>query len=350
MLYKEDFEKTKQRYIEYWNKENHDRPIIWVTAPREGYVPKAILTQDRLVDKWTDTEYVIRSSRENFARTYFGGEAFPILCPNLGPDIFGAILGCGLEFGEETSWAKHIIENWEDVKEFKFDPENKWWKKIKDMTIQITDDACGDYFVGITDLHPGADGIVSLRGPENLCYDLLDHPGEVKKVNFELLEVYKTVLDELYKLTIKNQEGSTNWMGIWHWGKWYVASSDFSCMISSDMFDEFILPELKEEINYLDASMYHLDGPGALKHLDKLLQMQNLDGIQWVYSAGKPTAAYWISTLKKIQAAGKLIQVDIVPEDLDILLAELKLERVMYKVNCSCEDEAKNLIKKSLHY
>jgi len=341
-----NFERIQQKYIEYWNKENHNRPIISVTAPKDGYIPNTILMPEKLSDRWTDTEYVIKSSREAFRGTYFGGEAFPLLNPNLGPDIFGAILGCDLEFGEDTSWSKHIIEDWEKVGAFRFDPNNKWWRKIKEMTTQIVDDAKGDYFVGITDIHPGADGIVSLRGPENLCFDLLDYPDEVKKANLELFEVFKVVVDELYKITTKNQKGSSNWMGIWHPQKWYVTSSDFTCMISKMMFDEFILDELKKEIDYLDASIYHLDGPDALKHLDKLLQIDELKGIQWVYGAGQPTAAYWIDVLKKIQNAGKLIQVDIVPEDLDVLLEELKPEGVMYKVRCKTEDEAKNLIKK----
>ena len=98
-------------------------------------------------------------------------------------------------------------------------------------------------------------------------------------------------------------------------------------MISPDMFKEFILPELMEEIEWLDGkTIFHLDGPGALKHLDMLLEIPKLAGIQWVYGAGQPTAAYWVPVLKKIQAAGKLIHIHIVPEDLDVLLEEIKPE------------------------
>ena len=67
--------------------------------------------------------------------------------------------------------------------------------------------------------------------------------------------------------------------------------------------------ELLAELDWLPASMYHLDGPGALRHLDRLLQMDKLKGVQWVYGAGQPSARYWLDVLKKIQAAGKNIQV-----------------------------------------
>lgn len=347
MLYKDDIERAKKKYIEYWAKENHDRPIISVHAPKKNYVPSKIVRPESLSDRWLDTEYVIKRSREYFKGTYFGGEALPILYPNLGPDVFASFLGCNIQFGEDTSWAEHFVQEWDKTPEFKFNMENLWWKKIKEMTEDVAKDSKGDYIIGITDLHPGLDGLVALRGPENCCMDLFDNPEEIKKRPFELFDVFKKVTDELHGIITKYQEGSTNWMGIWHPDKWYVTSCDFMCMISQEMFKDFVLDELLKEIDYLDASIFHLDGPGALKHLDALLEIPTLDGIQWVYGAGQPTAAHWIPVLKKIQDAGKLIQVNIVPEDLDTLLENLKPEGVMYSVDCSSEEEAEELLKKA---
>ena len=163
----------------------------------------------------------------------------------------------------------------------------------------------------------------------------------------QLFEVFKKITDELYSITTRNLKGSSNWMGIWHPEKWYVTSSDFMCMISNDMFNEFILPELIAELDYLDASVFHLDGPGALKHLAALLKIPKLKGIQWVYGAGQPTASHWIPVLKKIQAAGKMIHVTIIPEDLDVLLEELSPEGVMYCVNVGNEEEAIDILKRT---
>lgn len=347
MLYV-NWEKIQQKYIEYWNCENHDRPLISITVPKSGYVPEKVKAPENIRDRWLDTDYIINTFRADIASTFFAGEAYPLLNPNLGPDIFGAMLGCELEFGEDTSWSDHIIHDWNNIKNFAIDTRNKWYQKIIKMTEEIANDAKEDYFVGITDLHPGADGLVALRGPENLCMDLYDHPGEVKKYAMQLFNIFKKITDELYSVTTRNLKGSSNWMGIWHPGKWYVTSSDFICMISNDMFDEFILPELLAELDYLDASVFHLDGPQALKHLDTLLKIPKLKGIQWVYGAGQPTASHWIPVLKKIQAAGKLIHVNIVPEDLDILLAELSPEGVMYSVRVGSEEEATDILKRTV--
>ncbi|NSW89753.1 MAG: trimethylamine corrinoid protein 2 [Firmicutes bacterium] len=348
MLYKADWELIEKRYIEYWEKENHDRPLISVCAPKEGYIPKEIKAPEKLVDRWMDIEYLIQNARERFSATYFGGEAFPNFCPNLGPDILGAILGwCDLEFGDNTSWAVHKLHNWEQIEKFEFDPMNKWWKKIVEITEEAVKDSRGDYFVSLTDLHSGVDALVSLRGPENLCLDLMDYPGRVKKATFEVFEVFKQVYNRLYNITLKNLPGSSNWMGVWHPEKWYPTSCDFICLISKGMFDEFVLPELLEEIYWLDASIFHLDGPGALKHLDALLDIPELKGIQWVYGAGQPSASHWIPVLKKIQDAGKLVHVSIEPHELDILITELRPEGVMYTTWCKSEQDAEDLLKKA---
>lgn len=346
MLYV-NWEKLQQKYIEYWNRENHDRPLISITAPKSDIVPEKVRAPESIRDRWLDTDYVIKSFRAHIASTFFAGEAFPLLNPNLGPDVFGAFFGCELEFGEDTSWSEHIIDDWNKLKDITLDAGNKWYRKIVQMTEEIVKDAKDEYFVGITDLHPGADGLAALRGPENLCMDLYDHPDEVKNYVMQLFDVFRKITDELYNITTRNHKGSSNWMGIWHPEKWYVTSTDFICMISRDMFDEFILTELLAELEYLDASVFHLDGPGALKHLDALLNIPKLKGIQWQYGAGQPTASHWIPVLKKIQSANKLIQVNIVPEDLDVLLEELSPEGVMYIITAANEEEAVEILKKA---
>lgn len=226
-----------------------------------------------------------------------------------------------------------------------WDEENEYYKKILELTKAAVEDGKDKYLVGITDIHPGGDGLVSMRGPQNLCYDTLDEPEFLKEGVEKLLPGFKRLYGELYEIATKYQRGSTCWMGIWHPERWYPVSCDFSCMISTEMFEALLIEEIEKEIQYLDASMYHLDGPDALKHLDRLLQIPSLNGIQWVYGAGNPTASHWIPELKKIQAAGKCVQVNVTPEELEIMLDELPPEGMMYMIEARTEDEARELLK-----
>ncbi|GAG07493.1 unnamed protein product, partial [marine sediment metagenome] len=60
-------------------------------------------------------------------------------------------------------------------------------------------------------------------------------------------------------------------------------------------------------------AIYHLDGPDALMHLDDLLSISTLTGIQWVPGAGKDLTCSdtWMPVYKKIQAAGKNVVMDL---------------------------------------
>ena len=59
----------------------------------------------------------------------------------------------------------------------------------------------------------------------------------------------------------------------------------------------------------MDYPFYHLDGKGALKHLDMLLALPKLKGVQWVPGDGQPGANKWPDVLRRIRAAGKLCQI-----------------------------------------
>lgn len=344
MIHCENFDRVAARFDEYWHRENHDRPLMVVRAPVENPKPLPEF-KGSMAERWTDAEYVVRSTRIGFENTLQFGEAYPAACPNLGPDVFGAYFGCGLEFGETTSWATNPVDDLSELDLSGLDENNVWWKKTVELTEALAADARGDYLVGITDIHPGMDGLVSLRGPEALCFDLYEEPELVEKLTLQLFDRFCEVYDRLSDILRRYQKGTTNWMNIYHPERWYVTSCDFMGMISEPMMKQFVLPELKLELDFLKNSMFHLDGPGALRHLDCLLSLPNLHGVQWVYGAGQPTAAHWVDVIRRIQSAGKMVHIDATAQDLPVLLENVAPEGVLYNISCKNADEAKALMR-----
>lgn len=345
MQFKGNHEQINNRFAEFWARENRDRPLVSVSAysPRgESKPPQA---PDTLLGKWFDEGYVVRASRYYIENTYFGGEAFPHIMPNLGPDLFGALLGCGLSFGNETSWAEHCVEDWKAFDGFSLNRENKYYKKIMSLTKSLCEDSKGDYFVAHTDIHPGVDAMVALRGPERLCMDLYDCFEDIRDIPLRLFPVFTEFYEELLNLTKEcNGGGTSTWLNLFHPGKYYVPSCDFICMISPEMFREFVLPVIKAEVEYLDASIFHLDGPGALKHLDDILAIEKLGGVQWVHGEGNRLASEWTEVLQKIQAAGKVLDITIRPEEIKKLSETIRPEGVALHTMCGSKEEAKDLI------
>ncbi len=336
---------VQRRYDEYWALENHDRPILFVTAPKDsGALPDAPRRYDSERARWLDFDRVIARNRRRLENTYYAAEAFPSFMPNLGPDIFGAMLGCGLDFGETTSWAEPTVENWRD-----FCPgdiaQSPWFTLLSQFTDRAVADAKGDYMVGISDLHAGPDALVSLRGPENLCMDLYDCPDDVLPLPTRIWPAMRKVYEDQCARVEKGTTGTTTWMPCYHRKHWYVTSCDFNALISRDMFRKFVLPELLEEAAYFDANLFHLDGPGALRHLDDLLAIPGINGIQWVPGAGAPPQSQWKELLMKIQAAGKCLMLDVRPEEIETLSAFLRPEGVCLTVGCADRDEADALVR-----
>lgn len=120
--------------------------------------------------------------------------------------------------------------------------------------------------------------------------------------------MYPAVYNAIYDAGGMKETGTTCWIPFWHSGKYATIQCDFICMVSPDIANEYIIPALEEEANFLDHSIYHLDGPQALPHLDSILSIKKLDAVQWVAGDGQPPQHEWMDVLKKVQKAGKGLQ------------------------------------------
>ncbi len=120
---------------------------------------------------------------------------------------------------------------------------------------------------------------------------------------------------------------------------------DFSGLVSPKMFREFFLKQQEKISKQLDNSIYHLDGPMALGNLDSLLEIDSLDGIQWVPGVGSKSMSKWLDVCTCIQDAGKCLQIDCEPHEVEFLLSKLKHEGLLLCAFCMSKKEAQNVLK-----
>jgi hypothetical protein len=342
--YKRDWPEVARRLEAWWECQILDRAVVQVTAPKDGVPPRPIPEPATLAERWTDVGYVIESALERFRTTYYGGDAIPYYYPNIGPDALTAYLGCDLEFGEDTSWTFPIVEDWSELPPLRFDLENRWWRLTIDLVRAAMEAAPGRFLVGNHDLHGGLDGVASLRDRQTLCLDLIEHPDEVERVLDRLLPVWMQAFDGIYEQVKPVYPGSTGWMGTWSLGKSTPIQDDFICMISPAMFEQFARKHLEVECAWLDRSVYHLDGPGALKHLDAVLTIPRLNAVQWVPGANTGPMIQWLPVLRKVQAAGKALHLSVEPDEVKGLMEALKPEGLCLQTRCGTEQDARDLV------
>lgn len=133
-------------------------------------------------------------------------------------------------------------------------------------------------------------------------------------------------------------------MGIWSEAPATDLQCDFSCMISPAMFDDLFLPPLRQQTEWVGRTVYHLDGPNAIRHLDSLLLLPRLSGIQWVPGAGARPMSEWLELLKRILDAGKLLYISCEPNEVEILLKSLPHRGLLLDTRCGSREEADALL------
>ena len=116
-------------------------------------------------------------------------------------------------------------------------------------------------------------------------------------------------------------------------------------MISNEMFRAFCLPHLLDQMEAMDCPFYHLDGVGALNHLDTLLEIDTLQVIQWVPGAGKERLDQWYEVIRRILAASKSVQVYGEADEVDGLVAKVGARGLLITVSASRE-EAEGLMER----
>jgi hypothetical protein len=298
------------RHEAFWRGELQGGPLMWVTAPnaRPGATVPEPANEEEL---WTNVDYVIASTEACLSRTCFAGDALPVFCPWLGPDQVAAWLGSELVLKprEFTSWARPFVRDWDDHPELCIRSDNPRWTLYLETLRESARVGCDKWVTGYPDLHTGLDALSALRGRDRLALDLVEQPAAIHRAMRQMTALWKWVVDEVSAIILPTGQGTTNWTMGWSSGRFLcIGQNDFTCMISPQMFEQFCGVDTRECCDYVDRALYHLDGPGAVRHVPWLLQLENLHCIQWIQGAGQKYPSEWLELLREIQAAGKSVQ------------------------------------------
>lgn len=327
-----EFDKAMQRIYAWYEHEIIDRPPIRFSAHNAEYTisPHLMKTWSSLKDRWFDAEYQIDLFIDSIKDRKFYAETFPVFWPNLGPEVYTAFHGSELEYMEVTSYSIPFVKEWKDMEKIKFNWNNTYLKKIDELTKIALEKCPGKFMVGYTDLHPGMDCAAAWRDPLHLCTDLLIYPVEVKQLIDHACMHFQELFDHYDTILKKHHQLSVTWMGIPSFGKMHIPSCDFSAMISTEQFEEFCLPVILEEVKPMTHNIFHLDGKGVANHVDHILAIPEINAIQWVQGVGDDLPIMqWVPFIKKIQAAGKSVVVDLHLNELEDFIGAMDPEGLL---------------------
>ncbi|NIA20567.1 MAG: hypothetical protein GWP05_01060 [Anaerolineaceae bacterium] len=353
LVYKEDWEEAKQRMCAWWAGENTGRCGLGVIAPRKGAAevpppPRPDTPQAR----WYDLDYAL--CRWEHARTFYGGEAFPVWCGGYpGHTTQASFLGCRVDLDFDTGWVRphpSLAGEGIDCKDLTIDETGKDFQFQLALLGRGAEEAGGKSIPGVGAFGGVGDTLAWLRGTERLLYDVLDRPDEVRAAEVHLMDQWCELYDRFYAITREAAEGSTCWFGLWSPGKFYATQNDFAYMISPATFEELFLPALRKQLEFLDHAIHHVDGVGNFAHVDLLCELPKLNGLQILPGAGKPSPLHYMPVLKKVQAAGKNLHIGIAAKEVEAALSELSARGLFISTSCESEEDARDLLRKAEHW
>lgn len=327
LAWKANWEQSRRRMIGWWK---HTDLVVQMSTPfiQEPLYEPVETPEDASsdVDFYINAPRRARRNHYHLARNLYGLETLPIADIMIGPGSLALYLGSQPDLTLATVWFNPTFKNEpnpENLPRLQFQA-NEWWQITEDLCCESMKLARGKYLVGIPDLVENVDVLASLRDAQTLMVDMVERPEWIKDRVMEINQVWFEAYDRIYNL-VKDQEGGSCWgaFGIWSPGKTAKVQCDAAAMFSPRMFKKFVVPGLTEQCEWLDTSMFHLDGPECICQLDNLLEIKALDAIEWTPGAAHPGGAdpRWHELYRRILDAGKSVQVvSVEPEEIIPLL------------------------------
>jgi len=360
----EGWKKRQERFIAWWQ---HEGLVLDVLAPLSS-APGSIEHQqapffyllsglDTLADypdraalqrAWLDPVGRARRAERCLDGIYFAGEAFPHYDTHLGPGNLATFLGAEPEFALDTVWYHPCISDPDTYPPLRFDPHNPWFLRQQAILEEGVRVSQGRYPVTIPDLVEGLDILSALRDPQHLLLDLIERPDCVQERLAEINQVYFQVFERFFEIVSEPWGGNVfSAFHIWGPGKTAKVQCDAAAMISPRMFRRFAVPALTEQCAWLDYSLFHLDGTQAIPHLDALLEIEELDAIEWTPQVSLPQGGdpLWHDLYRRILKAGKSVQaIGVHPHEVIPLLEAVGPQGMFVSVNAGSEAEAQALV------
>jgi hypothetical protein len=340
-----------QRYRDFWNGDL-DRPIIHATLsgyepdrqrpsrPRNGDYLGHYLGYDRAVP----ARDILDWQDYGLSQTRYLGDAFPMI-PFKTPRAAAPMMGAELRQEGNTIWSEPPEQLPVEELRLRIDPDNKYWRRTQEMYEAAVDYWKGEVLLNMPTLGANLDIVVPFVGNQGLLLQFYDNPGQVERLIHEAHHCWWHIFDRIVEIVKETNPGYSCWSDILSDSPCYILQCDFAAMIGPDMFDEFVLPELDMTAKRLGKAYFHLDGPGLVPHLDSIMSIPEIKGVQWV--PGPKIAAdgdFSMNVYRKIKRAGKFVEVTGSMAAFDRIVKELgSAEGLFLRIRGCRENEAEVL-------
>lgn len=313
---KPDADTALKRLEAFWAGESLGRPAVGITVPAadaqtDPFPPSCEGQGPKELD--FNPDWHVWFGKFLNRKNVFLGEAMPV--QHLGIGAYLA-LPCVLVGGDYESEKGHgaWIREMKDVYERPlpvFDPEHPVVKILDEAWDRGTPNMDGVGCLSQPFVLEGSTLLSLFRGMDTFLLDLGDQPETVLKWCDALREVNLGFMRHWHDRVAASGRPQINrvFWGPTAQGKADFVQCDLGVMISPGDFAKFVMPYLEKTTEYLDYSLYHLDGMAQMRHLDLLSGLPKLNGIQVNPEPGRESPLEWLPEIRDMRRRGWCVYV-----------------------------------------
>jgi hypothetical protein len=343
-----DWGSARSKLEALWTGKAHGRPCIAVTAPKAGGGP-AVPAPNDPEDRWLSPDWVLADLRARLRGTWWGGEVIPSYLL-MGGWMISA--NGRPRFSQGTIWFDAFDVDLRKPSPFVVREDDPWIRKHRKLYLAVAEESARDGFLlGAPCFLPANDLLSMHMGTENFMVALMDEPEWMKATILRAAreqQDHRRRLQSEAKIITPYWYGNAGWMPFWAPQPFVGMQSDVSCMLSPNAFETFVVPELDLLGSACGAMWYHLDGHDARQHLPRLLSLPYMRVIQYTPTPSEPlNGPEHLEFYKSIQKAGRIVHIQVTPENIEKLAGKLDPTLLMLDTACASESAGLALLAKA---
>ncbi|MBN1558523.1 MAG: hypothetical protein JW951_10315 [Lentisphaerae bacterium] len=307
--YKENWTDAIPRMQAWWDGAETDRPIVLspvLTAPRPWHPPAADAAET--ARRSADPAFYVAWRRHHLEECVFPAESAPSTWSNYGNGLglVAAVAGASIRYAPGTAWIDEIPDLYVRRELPRFDPQHPAVRFAEAM-LRAFDAAFGrDAVLGGEHLLDPVTTLSMMRGPANLCIDLIEQPDAAARWIRALGDIFLGIKARLREVRGElGRPDDFHPIGMWAAGTIEALQCDFSTMLSPAMFREFVMPEVEREAEAVDYPLWHLDGTDEFRHLADICSVRRIRAVQWVDEQKGRDPNTFLDQWKQVRAARK---------------------------------------------
>ena len=330
-------------YESFWSHQNNGVVLAHIqnlNPCRPDPEPWMVEVSD---EKYLDPEKFHKLLRWRRTAWNWHADLFQYLLPSYGPNVFTGFCGGKPVFGADTVWHEPVISSLDEADTIHFDEDNYYWKKHLETVAYFSERCAGEQLLGMTDLGGPTDWIATLMGTEHFLFACMEEPGKMHDFALRLAHECNRAFDILHPLITARNDGAVIHLPVWSCGRLGIIQDDMAMNLSPRMYKDIFLPALVAQAAHTEHTALHWHDASGY-HLDTLLDVDEIDLIQYGHDPNTGPVRSKINAMQAIQSAGKALFIGCEdPRDVPFFIDNLKPDKLIILIYTANDDESRKM-------